>query len=68
MDLVDVSAALARAAVTWNDLGWITRLWPARWSSKVSSPVTTRAARGLQALPLPEVVAAVHGQIEGLHG
>ena len=28
MDLVDVSAALARAAVTWHDLGWIRRLWP----------------------------------------
>jgi isopentenyl diphosphate isomerase/L-lactate dehydrogenase-like FMN-dependent dehydrogenase len=28
MELVDVSAALARAAVTWNDLEWIRRLWP----------------------------------------
>ena len=28
MELVDVTAALARAAVTWDDLGWIRRLWP----------------------------------------
>ena len=28
MELVDVSAALSRAAVTWNDLEWIRRLWP----------------------------------------
>ncbi len=28
MELVDVSAALASAAVTWNDLKWIRSLWP----------------------------------------
>jgi L-lactate dehydrogenase (cytochrome) len=28
MELVDVSAALARAAVSWHDLDWIRRLWP----------------------------------------
>jgi isopentenyl diphosphate isomerase/L-lactate dehydrogenase-like FMN-dependent dehydrogenase len=28
MDLIDVSAALAAAAVTWNDLRWIRNLWP----------------------------------------
>jgi isopentenyl diphosphate isomerase/L-lactate dehydrogenase-like FMN-dependent dehydrogenase len=28
MELVDVSAALAAAAVTWNDLRWIRNLWP----------------------------------------
>jgi isopentenyl diphosphate isomerase/L-lactate dehydrogenase-like FMN-dependent dehydrogenase len=28
MELVDVSAALARAAVTWSDLKWIRSLWP----------------------------------------
>jgi L-lactate dehydrogenase (cytochrome) len=28
MGLVDVNAALARAAVTWQDLEWIRRLWP----------------------------------------
>jgi L-lactate dehydrogenase (cytochrome) len=28
MELIDVSAALAAAAVTWNDLRWIRKLWP----------------------------------------
>jgi L-lactate dehydrogenase (cytochrome) len=28
MELIDVSAALAAAAVTWNDLRWIRNLWP----------------------------------------
>ena len=28
MELVDVSAALASATVTWNDLKWIRNLWP----------------------------------------
>ena len=28
MELVDVAAALARAAVTWDDLKWIRSLWP----------------------------------------
>ena len=28
MELVDVSAALARAAVTWEDLRWIRKQWP----------------------------------------
>ena len=28
MELVDVSAALAQATVTWQDLGWIRELWP----------------------------------------
>jgi len=28
MELIDVSAALAAAAVTWNDLRWIRSLWP----------------------------------------
>jgi L-lactate dehydrogenase (cytochrome) len=27
MDLIDVSSALARAAVTWNDLEWIRKIW-----------------------------------------
>lgn len=27
MELVDVAAALAKAAVTWNDLNWIRKLW-----------------------------------------
>jgi isopentenyl diphosphate isomerase/L-lactate dehydrogenase-like FMN-dependent dehydrogenase len=28
MQLVDVAAALADAAVSWNDLGWIRKVWP----------------------------------------
>jgi isopentenyl diphosphate isomerase/L-lactate dehydrogenase-like FMN-dependent dehydrogenase len=28
MELIDVSVALARAAVTWEDLRWIRKLWP----------------------------------------
>ncbi len=28
MPLIDVSAALVRAAVTWDDLGWIRKSWP----------------------------------------
>src|SRR6266436_2818138 len=28
MELIDVSVALARAAVTWDDLKWIRNLWP----------------------------------------
>ena len=30
MDLVDVSAALSRAVVTWEDLSWIRKVWPGR--------------------------------------
>jgi isopentenyl diphosphate isomerase/L-lactate dehydrogenase-like FMN-dependent dehydrogenase len=28
MELIDVTAALARAAVTWNDLRWLRKAWP----------------------------------------
>jgi isopentenyl diphosphate isomerase/L-lactate dehydrogenase-like FMN-dependent dehydrogenase len=28
MELIDVAAALARAAVTWDDLSWIRKHWP----------------------------------------
>ena len=28
MELIDVAAALARAAVTWEDLSWIRKHWP----------------------------------------
>jgi len=85
MDLVDVSAALARAAVTWNDLGWIRSLWPgplvikgvltgddARRAADAGATavvVSNHGGRQLDGVPaslraLPEVVAAVHGQIE----
>ena len=85
MDLVDVSAALARAAVTWNDLGWIRRLWPgplvikgvltgddarrAADEGATAVVVSNHGGRQLDGVPaslraLPEVVAAVNGQIE----
>ncbi len=87
MDLVDVSAALARAAVTWDDLGWIRRLWPgplvikgvltgddARRAADAGAAavvVSNHGGRQLDGVPaslraLPEVVAAVNGQIEVL--
>ena len=85
MDLVDVSAALARAAVTWNDLGWIRHLWPgplvikgvltgddarrAADEGATAVVVSNHGGRQLDGVPaslraLPEVVAAVNGQIE----
>lgn len=85
MDLVDVSAALARAAVTWDDLRWIRRLWPgplvikgvltgddARHAVDAGAAavvVSNHGGRQLDGVPaslrvLPEVVAAVQGQIE----
>src|SRR3984893_4823391 len=87
MDLVDVSAALARAAVTWNDLGWIRRLWPgplvikgvltgddarrAADEGAAAVVVSNHGGRQLDGVPaslraLPEVVAAVNGQVEVL--
>jgi isopentenyl diphosphate isomerase/L-lactate dehydrogenase-like FMN-dependent dehydrogenase len=87
MDLVDVSAALARAAVTWHDLGWIRRLWPgplvikgvltgddarrAADEGATAVVVSNHGGRQLDGVPaslraLPEVVAAVQGQIEVL--
>jgi L-lactate dehydrogenase (cytochrome) len=85
MELVDVSAALARAAVTWNDLEWIRRLWPgplvikgvltgddarrAADEGATAVVVSNHGGRQLDGVPaslraLPEVVAAVKGQIE----
>jgi L-lactate dehydrogenase (cytochrome) len=87
MDLVDVSAALARAAVTWDDLRWIRRLWPgplvikgvltgddARRAADAGAAavvVSNHGGRQLDGVSaslraLPEVVAAVHGQLEVL--
>jgi L-lactate dehydrogenase (cytochrome) len=87
MELVDVTAALARAAVTWDDLGWIRRLWPgplvikgiltgddARRAADAGATavvVSNHGGRQLDSAPaplrvLPEVVAAVQGQIEVL--
>lgn len=87
MKLVDVSAALARAAVTWSDLKWIRSLWPGPTVIKgvltgddarraidegaaavVVSNHGGRQLDGVQASlrALPEVVAAVNGQVEVL--
>jgi L-lactate dehydrogenase (cytochrome) len=87
MELVDVTAALARAAVTWDDLGWIRRRWPgplvikgiltgddARRAADAGATavvVSNHGGRQLDSAPaplrvLPEVVAAVNGQIEVL--
>jgi L-lactate dehydrogenase (cytochrome) len=87
MELVDVSAALARAAVTWEDLRWIRKLWPglivikgvltgddARRAVDEGAGavvVSNHGGRQLDGVApslraLPEVVAAVNGQIEVL--
>src|SRR5713101_6033449 len=87
MELVDVSAALARAAVTWEDLRWIRKLWPGLIVIKGvltgddsrravdegagAVVVSNHGGRQLDGVApslraLPEVVAAVNGQIEVL--
>ena len=87
MELVDVSAALARAAVTWEDLRWIRELWPglivikgihsgddARRAIDAgvgAVVVSNHGGRQLDGVApslrvLPEVIAAVNGQIEVL--
>jgi L-lactate dehydrogenase (cytochrome) len=87
MELVDVSAALARAAVTWSDLKWIRNLWPGPLVIKgvltgddarraidegaAAVVVSNHGGRQLDTVAaslraLPEVVAAVNGQIEVL--
>jgi isopentenyl diphosphate isomerase/L-lactate dehydrogenase-like FMN-dependent dehydrogenase len=87
MELVDVSAALARAAVTWEDLRWIRKHWPglivikgvltgddARRAVDAgvgAVVVSNHGGRQLDGVAptlrvLPEVVAAVNGQIEVL--
>jgi L-lactate dehydrogenase (cytochrome) len=87
MELVDVSAALARSAVTWEDLRWIRELWPSLIVIKGihsgddarraidagvgAVVVSNHGGRQLDGVAptlrvLPEVVAAVNGQIEVL--
>src|SRR5436305_5556284 len=87
MELIDVSVALARAAVTWNDLKWIRTLWPGPIVIKgvltgddarravdegaAAVVVSNHGGRQLDGVPaslkaLPEVVAAVNGQVEVL--
>jgi len=87
MSLIDVSAALANAAVTWADLGWIREHWggPIVVKGVLTADDARRAidhgaqaivvsnhgGRQLDCVPatlriLPEIVAAVNGQVEVL--
>jgi L-lactate dehydrogenase (cytochrome) len=87
LKLVDVSAALAEAAVTWGDLKWIRNIWPGPIIVKgiligddarraidegaAAVVVSNHGGRQLDSVSptiraLPEVVAAVNGQIEVL--
>jgi len=87
MTLVDIGAALARAAVTWADLRWIRECWrgpivvkgvltgeDARRAADEGAAavvVSNHGGRQLDCVPaslraLPEVVQAVHGQVEVL--
>jgi isopentenyl diphosphate isomerase/L-lactate dehydrogenase-like FMN-dependent dehydrogenase len=87
LKLVDVSAALAEAAVTWADLKWIRNIWPGPIVVKgiligddarraidegaAAVVVSNHGGRQLDSVSstirvLPEVVAAVNGQIEVL--
>jgi len=87
LDLVDVAAALASAAVTWKDLSWIRELWTGPIVVKglltgddarravdegaAAVVVSNHGGRQLDSVSptlraLPEVVAAVKGQVEVL--
>jgi isopentenyl diphosphate isomerase/L-lactate dehydrogenase-like FMN-dependent dehydrogenase len=87
MALLDVSAALASAAVSWKDLRWIRDLWrgpivvkgvltgdDARLAideGAAAVVVSNHGGRQLDCVPaslraLPEIVAAVNGQVEVL--
>src|SRR5208337_2555229 len=87
MELIDVAAALAQAAVTWNDLRWIRESWSGPIVVKglltgddakravdegaAAVVVSNHGGRQLDSVSptlraLPEVVAAVNGQIEVL--
>jgi len=87
MELLDVSAALAEATVTWEDLRWIRQLWTGPIVVKglltgddarravdegaAAVVVSNHGGRQLDSVSptlraLPEVVAAVNGQIEVL--
>ena len=84
MELIDVAAALARAAVTWDDLGWIRKHWTgpivikglltgddarrAVDAGAAAVVVSNHGGRQLDGVSpslraLPEVVAAVGGQV-----
>lgn len=87
MPLLDVGTALARAVVTWEDLGWLRELWPgpiivkgvltgddarrAVDAGAAAVVVSNHGGRQLDSVSstlraLPEVVAAVKGQVEVL--
>jgi len=87
LELVDVSAALARAVVTWKDLGWIRQAWKGPIVVKglltgedarraidegaATVVVSNHGGRQLDGVSstlraLPEIVAAVNGQVEVL--
>ncbi len=87
MELVDVSAALAAATVTWADLKWIRQIWTGPIVVKglltgddarraidegaAAVVVSNHGGRQLDSVSatiraLPEVVAAVNGQIDVL--
>jgi isopentenyl diphosphate isomerase/L-lactate dehydrogenase-like FMN-dependent dehydrogenase len=87
MELVDVGAALARSAVTWDDLTWMRKHWAgpivikglltgddarrAVDAGAAAVVVSNHGGRQLDGVSaslraLPEVVAAVNGQVEVL--
>lgn len=87
MELIDVGAALADAAVTWDDLNWIRGVWSgpivvkglltgddarrAMDAGAAAVVVSNHGGRQLDSVSatlraLPEVVAAVKGQVEVL--
>jgi isopentenyl diphosphate isomerase/L-lactate dehydrogenase-like FMN-dependent dehydrogenase len=59
MELIDVSAALARAAVTWDDLGWIRKAWPG--PIVVKGILTAEDAKRAVDLGAGAVVVSNHG-------
>ena len=87
MPLMDVTAALACAVVTWDDVHWLKKIWPgpivvkgvltgedakrAVEAGAAAIIVSNHGGRQLDGAPaslrvLPEIVAAVNGQIEVL--
>jgi L-lactate dehydrogenase (cytochrome) len=87
MELIDVGAALARSAVTWEDMTWMRKHWPgpivikglltgddarrAVDAGAAAVVVSNHGGRQLDGVSpslraLPEVVAAVNGQVEVL--
>lgn len=87
MPLMDVTAALADAMVSWQDLRWLRKLWPgpmvvkgvltaedarrAAGEGAAAVVVSNHGGRQLDGVSatlqaLPEVVAAVRGQVEVL--